>query len=49
MYKDNTTLKEMKDGQLAAGLLVFIYKSKQNKQAQEPLPTGKKKDTLTCS
>lgn len=31
IYKDNTTLKEIKDGQLAASLLLFFYKSKQTK------------------
>lgn len=47
IYKDNTTLKEIKDGQLAASLFFFIYKSKQtkqNKQAQEPFPIEKRKN-----
>lgn len=46
IYKDNTTLKEIKDGQLAASLLFFFIKvNKQNKQAQVPFPIETKRYT----
>lgn len=47
-YKDNTTLKEIKDGQLAASLFLFIKinKPNKNKQAQVLFPhLEKKRDT----
>lgn len=47
IYKDNTTLKEIKDGQLAARLFfiyIYIYiskQTKQNKQTQVRFPIEK--------
>lgn len=45
-YKDNTTLKEIKDGQLAASLFLFIKINKPNKNKHAQVlspPFGKKK------